>query len=96
MVKVVHVREEKFDLYIGRSCMEFKESIWANQFVMGVDGNRKEVCAKYKAHILASPELMARLHELQNKTIGCWCKRKKKPLLCHGDVLAELVAEYCK
>jgi hypothetical protein len=29
---------------------------------------------------------MNQLHELKDKTLGCWCKPEK----CHGDVLAAL------
>ena len=91
MTRVVHVREEpNFDVYIGRACCEFAESDWANPFKLGVDGNRKEVLVKYRGYIMSRPDLLARLGELKGQTLGCWCKRKKKPLLCHGDILAEL------
>jgi Domain of unknown function (DUF4326) len=40
----------------------------------------------YREHILANPELLNQLHELKDKTLGCWCKPEK----CHGDVLVEL------
>ena len=87
MTRVVHVRKAPFDIYIGRSFAEFGESIWHNPFHLGKDGNRKEVLAKYRAHVLSRPDLLARLHELKNKTLGCWCKPK---WACHGDILAEL------
>jgi len=31
----------------------------------------------------------AALHELEGKTLGCWCP----PRACHGDVLARLAAQ---
>ncbi len=43
--------------------------------------------AKYKEYLLNKPELLADIHELQGKTLGCFCKPKD----CHGDVLVELV-----
>ena len=86
MTRVVHVRKAPFDTYIGRSFQEFPESIWANPFHLGKDGNRKEVLAKYRAYILSSPELFSRVHELRGKTLGCWCRPK---FACHGDILAE-------
>jgi hypothetical protein len=87
MTKVVHVRKAPFDIYIGRSFVEFPESDWHNPFKLGVDGTRKEVLQKYREYLLGRPDLVARLHELRGKTLGCWCKPK---LSCHGDVLAEL------
>jgi hypothetical protein len=89
---VVHVYKSEFDIYIGRSWAEFAESDWHNPFHLGKDGNRKEVLAKYRAYILARPDLLARLHELKDKRLGCWCKPK---YLCHGDVLVELIQERC-
>jgi hypothetical protein len=67
-------------VYIGRP------SIWGNPFVIDQDGNRAEVVAKFREHVLRSPQLMARLHELKGKHLVCWCA----PQACHGDVLLEL------
>ncbi|MNE86195.1 hypothetical protein D3C80_1832720 [compost metagenome] len=36
---------------------------------------------------------MSALHELEGKTLGCWCKNKPTDA-CHGDVLVELVQKY--
>jgi len=80
MTKVVNLRKEPYDIYIGRG------SKWGNPFVIGIDGTRLRVIEKYKNYILAS-ELMKDLHELKGKTLGCFCK----PQACHGDVLKELV-----
>ena len=77
--KVVHKREAH-DVYIGRP------SKWGNPFVIGKDGTREEVIAKYRAWLLKQPALLATLPELKGKTLGCWCA----PQACHGDVLAEL------
>ena len=75
---VVHCKKEPYDVYIGRP------SKWGNPFVLGKDGNREEVVAKYKAWIEAQPALMeAAKKELKGKTLGCWCS----PLSCHGDIL---------
>lgn len=77
---VVHCKREKYDVYIGRP------SIWGNPFVIGKDGNREQVIAKYRAWILKQPHLLKRLGELKGKRLGCWCS----PQACHGHVLAEL------
>jgi len=68
------------DIYIGRP------SRWGNPYVIGRDGNRDEVIAKYRDYVLNTPELMAVIHTLQGKTLGCFCA----PLPCHGQILAEL------
>ncbi len=88
--RVVHVRKEPFDIYIGRSFAEFSESIWHNPYDFHPYLDGKEVLAKYRAYILSRPDLLSRLHELKDKTLGCWCKPK---WACHGDVLVELVNE---
>lgn len=76
---VVHHREPH-DVYIGRP------SKWGNRFVIGRDGNRTEVIAKYRAWLMNQTALLADLHELRGKRLGCYCA----PKACHGDVLAEL------
>lgn len=83
MSRVVHCKREPFDVYIGRP------SKWGNPFTIGKDGDREEVIAKYLWHIHTSPELLADLHELKDKTLGCWCA----PLPCHGDILADMAAK---
>lgn len=67
-------------IYIGRP------SKWGNPFVIGKDGTRAEVIAKYREHLWASPALRDALPELKGKDLVCWCA----PCACHGDVLLEL------
>jgi len=82
--RVVNLRKEKYDVYIGRG------SKWGNPFRIGPDGDREEVIAKYEKYILNDEYLMGCLHELKGKILGCYCK----PLACHGDVLVRLVRKY--
>ena len=77
---VVHCKRDLYDVYIGRP------SKWGNPFVIGKDGTRDEVIAKYREWLLAQPALVEALPELSGKVLGCWCA----PQACHGDVLAEL------
>jgi hypothetical protein len=77
---VVHCKRAAHDVYIGRP------SKWGNAFVIGRDGTRDEVIARYEAWLLQQPELVGALGELAGKTLGCWCA----PAACHGDVLARL------
>ena len=88
--RVVHVRKEEFDIYIGRAFAEFAESEWHNPFRIRPGFGRKEVIQEFKAYLLAHPELMVKLKDVKGKTLGCWCK----PKACHGDVIAEL-ADLC-
>ncbi len=78
--KVVHCKKAPFDVYIGRP------GIWGNPFIIGQDGSRSDVVTKYRNWLLQQPDLVARLPELQGKTLACWCA----PQACHGDVLVEL------
>ena len=82
-MKVVHCKREAYDVYIGRP------SKWGNPFVIGRDGPRERVIAKYRQWLTSQTALMAALPELRGKTLGCWCA----PHPCHGDVLAELANE---
>lgn len=79
--RVVHVKTRKHSIYIGRP------SKWGNPFIIGKDGNREEVIAKYKKWIETKPKLMAAIKiELKGKVLGCFCS----PEACHGDVLAKI------
>jgi len=72
-------------VYIGRG------SVWGNPFRIGPDGTREEVIAKYRARFysLENLQCLAKV-ELAGKTLVCHCK----PLACHGDVLAEYLAQF--
>jgi len=67
-------------IYIGRP------SIWGNPFVIGRDGTRADVIAKYESWLTQQPRLMAQLDRLAGRHLVCWCA----PLPCHGDVLLRL------
>jgi hypothetical protein len=83
--KRTHVKTDN-DVYIGRG------SIWGNPYIIGRDGDRESVIAKYV--ILMSKRFNEdhwlwynRLKELKGKNLVCYCK----PKACHGDVLEELM-----
>lgn len=77
--KAVNIYKQDYDVYIGRP------GTWGNPFVIGKDGTREEVIAKYEAWFMKSV-MLSRIGELKGKRLGCFCK----PLACHGDVLAKL------
>jgi len=64
-------------VYIGRG------SPWGNPFVIGRDGTRAEVIAKYEAWLDTQPQLLARLPELNGRGLVCFCFPKS----CHGEGL---------
>jgi len=64
---VVHCKKAPYDVYIGRP------SKWGNPFVIGKDGTREQVIAKYRQYLLSRPDLIAALPELKGKILGCWC-----------------------
>lgn len=60
---------------------------WGNPFVIGEDGDRETVIAKYRKYLDMKDGLLHRLKsgELSGKLLVCWCC----PDGCHGDVLIE-------
>lgn len=83
---VVHCKRESYDVYIGRP------SKWGNPFSHKPGKGECQVDTVeqaiecYRRWIVTQPSLMADLHELRGKVLGCWCK----PGPCHGDILLEL------
>ena len=79
---VVNIRSNvPYDAYVGRP------SAFGNPFVIGRDGNRREVIEKYRRWLLEQPALVERVRkELAGKVLGCFCA----PHSCHADVLAEV------
>ena len=73
--------QPKDAVYIGRP------SKWGNKFVIGKDGTREEVIAKYEDWLRKQPVLLAQARkELKNKDLVCFCS----PRACHGDVLLRI------
>lgn len=84
---VVHCKEEKFDVFIGRP------SKWGNPYSRHPDNpaflvaSREEAIAKYEEWLRANPQLVEDAkRELRGKRLGCFCA----PLACHGDVLVRI------
>jgi hypothetical protein len=93
LTTVVNIRSGvPFDVYIGRynRSRGLQQSVWANPFKIGPDGDRTRVIEKYREYILGRPDLLARIGELRGKVLACWCY----PDDCHGDVLAELAHDH--
>jgi hypothetical protein len=93
MTRLVNIRKEKCDVYIGRG------SKWGNPFTHitnkktlaeHVVATRKEAIDNYRDYLLSKPELLNSLEELRGKTLGCFCKPKS----CHGDIILELLSKH--
>ena len=80
-MRVVNKYKEKYTHYIGRG------SIFGNPFVMGKDGNRKEVIMKYRHYLIDKKNVLRAIYNLpKDAVLGCFCK----PKACHGDIIMQL------
>jgi hypothetical protein len=61
-----------------------------------------EALRLYERHLRNSPELLAKLAELEGKTLACWCAGKDgapdvltaaDPVVCHGQIILKLIEE---
>ena len=103
-MKVVHCKREPYDVYIGRG----QGSKWGNPFTHIDDkktiakyivSSRDEAIQRYREWILTGEGkwLLDYLHELDGKTLGCWCCQKPSTytqgmkMICHGEVLMEII-----
>lgn len=88
--RVVHVKREAYDVYIGRGCYGLAGSKWGNPFKVpkgyDVKADPDRILARYEEYVRAQPDLMAALPELRGKVLACWCAPKP----CHGDVLLRM------
>ena len=94
-MSVVHCLKAPYDVYIGRGlCPHTKNrSVWANPFTLAAlhtTADREDVVRRYEQFVRTNPRLLARLHELEDKVLGCWCEPGQA---CHGQVLIRLVEE---
>lgn len=90
IVNIKHKPTPYYDIYIGRvnKWLELPESKWHNPFAMKKESDRPIVLNRFTAYLLASPNLMECLYELDNKILGCYCF----PKFCHGNVLLNMRA----
>ena len=66
---------------------------WGNRFVMGRDGSREQVVARYRAdlwrRIRAGEVDLEELAALDGMWLACWCLPSRP---CHAEVLARAAA----
>lgn len=78
------------NLYVGRP------SLLGNPFKLGVDGDRQEVLAKYRAwlwsEVQANSEVAQAIRALpEDAVLGCWCVSCSNlgEEVCHAQVIAK-------
>jgi len=90
MTRIVNLKKEKYEVYIGRP------SVFGNPFSIGKDGTRREVIAKFRKYffkrIMTDENFYHAVNELKDKTLGCFCK----PEECHGDIIVAYLEEILK
>ena len=91
MARIVNLKHEPDAVANGAVRID-RRTRWGNKFVIGRDGNRHEVIARYRAdlwrRIRAGEIALADLAALNSRTLACHCHPKP----CHGLVLARAAA----
>ena len=83
-MRVVNLRKEKHNIYIGRG------SVFGNPFIIGKDETREEVINKFEQYARKNKAVMQFIKDLHPDSIlGCFCK----PKACHGDVIIKIWKE---
>ena len=62
---------------------------YGNPFIIGVDGDRNEVCDKYEKYAKEKFTKKEIQKDLKNKDLLCFCSPKR----CHGDYLLKIANE---
>ncbi|MEK6883880.1 MAG: DUF4326 domain-containing protein [Nanoarchaeota archaeon] len=84
MTKIVNKRTDFYDILICRP------STFGNPYIIGRDGTREQVIAKFKIYfekkIEKDLQFRKEVLKLRGKRLGCFCKPN---FACHGDVIKE-------
>lgn len=90
MTRVVNLRKEKYDVYIGRAGKE-QEGYFGNPFSSGTrEQNIADFRIYFENRLWNDPEFRVKVIGLKGKRLGCFCK----PKACHGDVIVEFIENY--
>ena len=91
MLAIVNLKHEP-DAVANGAVLIDRRTRWGNPFVIGRDGTRPQVIARYRAalwrRIRAGEIPLAELAALASKRLACHCHPKP----CHGLVLARAAA----
>ena len=69
----------------GKKQFCYSGSKWANPFKVNKDCSLEQSLKKYTDYIVESG-LIFDIHELEGKTLGCWCTTTD----CHANILREI------
>lgn len=105
MTKVVNLRTEPYDIYIGRAG-NGQNGYFGNNHPIGFcslcnqQHNRAEAIAAFRRdfykRIEDDPDFFNKVWEMKDKTLGCFCKRPDCIVECHGDIYAEYLDKETK
>lgn len=96
--RVYHVNRDPFEVYVGRRVWNRPDLApigWGNPY-RGKDLFGQNAVQAYREWIAKQPQLLARLHELRGRRLGCWCAPTGgldgdlNGRICHGQILAAL------
>ncbi len=91
MARIVNLKHEPDAVARGAVRID-RRTRWGNPFVVGKDGTRDEVIARYRAYlwrqICSGAIALADLAAIDGCVYACWCHPKP----CHGTVLARAAA----
>lgn len=84
--RVVNLRKEPYDVYIGRRG-HGQDGYFGNPFTVMKYGKLALQAYRdnFKIRLATDPEFRSRVEALRGKVLGCFCK----PGPCHGDVIVE-------
>jgi len=86
--KVVNIRREAYDVYIGRMGRG-QDGYFGNPFALEHGAARGSTLERYRKYfygrLQSDPGFRQRIHALKGRTLGCFCK----PNPCHGDIIKE-------
>ena len=105
MTKVVNLRRDPYDVYIGRAKRDDRgrpmkhSGYFGNPFPINARRTREQSIAAYKPYfarrLAQDPIFRQRLEALRGKVLGCFCAPPggvtcaDKPYVCHGQVIVE-------
>lgn len=94
MTKVVNVRTDRYNTYIGRAGHNM-DGYYGNPHIIGYCKlcnrvhDREDALKEYKIYfdkrIKEDPDFILAIRLLKDRILGCFCK----PLDCHGDIIKE-------
>lgn len=86
--RTVHCKRDRYDVLIDRTTR------WGNPYKMSGEHDRDLVLMYFWVGLQHSQDsrfvwMREHIHQLEGKTLGCWCAPRK----CHGDLLLEYLRE---